>query len=103
MALKNLKSDLAAGDLATSTAEDLTYGKGTAYDRPGQGFSNEPFIKGGINLGGTSQFNAITSGFIRGGVLMHTERLLQDTTRIGKFLISNRGITFLAKQIGLQK
>jgi len=103
MALKNLKSDLAAGDLATSAAENLTYGKGTAYDRPGQGFSNEPFIKGGINLGGTSQFNAITGGFIRGGVLMHIERLLQDTTRIGKFLISNRGITFLTKQIGLQK
>jgi len=103
MALRNLKSDLAAGDLASNTASDLTYGKGTAYDRPGQGFSNEPFIKGGINLGGTTRFNAITGGFIRGGVLMHTERLLQDTARIGKFLVSNRGITFIAKQIGLQK
>ncbi len=103
MALRNLKSDLAAGDLASDAASDLTYGKGTAYDRPGQGFSNEPFIKGGINLGGTTRFNAITGGFIRGGVLMHTERLLQDTARIGKFLVSNRGITFIAKQIGLQK
>ncbi len=103
MALRNLKSDLAAGDLASDAASDLTYGKGTAYDRPGQGFSNEPFIKGGINLGGTTRFNAITGGFIRGGALMHTERLLQDTARIGKFLVSNRGITFIAKQIGLQK
>lgn len=103
MALKDLKSDLASGDLASKSAENLTYGKGTAYDRPGQGFSLEPFIKGGIDLGGTSNFNTITGGFIRGGILMHTERLLQDTARIGKFLVSNRGITFIAKQVGLQK
>ena len=103
MALKNLKSNLAVGDLATTEAADLTYRKGTAYDRPGKGFSNEPFIKGGINLGGTSRINSITGGFIRGGLLMHAERLLQDTARIGKFLISNRGITWNAKQLGLQK
>ena len=103
MGLKNLLSNLAARDLATETAKDLTYGKGTAYDRPNQGFSNEPFIKGGINLGGTSTLNSITGGFIRGGILMHAERLIQDTTRIGKFYFSSRGITFLAKQIGLQK
>ena len=103
MGLKNLLSNLAARDLATETAKDLTYGKGTAYDRPNQGFSNEPFIKGGINLGGTSTLNSITGGFIRGGVLMHAERLIQDTTRIGKFYFSARGITFLTKQVGLQK
>ena len=103
MALKNLQSNLAVGDLATTEAADLAYGKGTAYDRPGKGFSNEPFIKGGINLGGTSRINSITGGFIRGGLLMHAERLLQDTARIGKFLISNRGITWNAKQLGLQK
>ena len=34
---------------------------------------------------------------------MHAERLIQDTARIGKFLVSNRGITFIAKQVGLQK
>ena len=59
MALVNLKSDLAAhrgrftAHVATDAAKDLTYGKGRAYDRPGQGFSIEPFIKGGINLGWT--------------------------------------------------
>ena len=103
MALRDLKSNLAAGDLASDAAADLTFGKGTAYDRPGQGFSNEPFVKDSIELGGTSRFNAITGGFIRGGVLMHAERLIQDTARIGKFLVSNRGITFIAKQVGLQK
>ena len=103
MALRNLKSNLAARDLATSSAENLTYGKGRAYDRPNQGFSNEPFIKGGINLGGTTGLNSLTGGFIRGGALMHLERTVQDTARIGKFLLSGRGITFIAKQIGLQK
>lgn len=103
MALKNLKSNLAVGDLATLSAADLTFGKGTAYDRPNQEFSDEPFIKGGIDLGGTSRLNSITGGFIRGGLLMHAERLLQDTERIGTFLISNRGLTWNAKQLGLQK
>ena len=103
MGLKDLKSNLAAGDLATESAENLTYGKGRAYDRPDQGFSDEPFIKGGINLGGDTGFNALTGGFIRGGILKHAERNLEDVARIGKFLITGRGITFLAKQIGLQK
>ena len=103
MSLRNLKSNLAARDLATEAAENLTYGKGRAYDRPGQGFSLEPFIKGGINLGGTTGFNSLTGGFIRGGILMHTERLLQDTGRFATFLISGRGITWNAKQLGLQK
>jgi len=98
MALRNLKSKLAVGG-----DEALTYGKGRAYDRPNQGFSNEPFIKGGINLGGTTGFNSLTGGFIRGGALMHLERTIQDTARIGKFILSGRGITFIAKQIGLQK
>ena len=93
MALKDLKSDL----------KDLSFRKGTAYDRPDQGFSLEPFIKGGINLGGTSTLNTITGGFIRGGALMHIERKLQDTVRFGKFLITPRGITWNLKQLGLQK
>ena len=79
------------------------FGGGRAYDRPDQGFSTEPFIKKGLNLGGDTKFNSITGGFIRGGLLLHAERNLQDVARIGKFLITGRGITFLAKQIGLQK
>ena len=93
MALKDLKSNL----------KDLSFGQGTAYDRPNQGHSSEPFIKKRLNLGGDTGFNSITGGFIRGGLLLHAERNLQDVARIGKFLITGRGITFLAKQIGLQK
>lgn len=117
MGLKNLLSNLGGGkpinpadsppypyhndfgnDKSTSIFDNST------FNQKSIGFEDEePFIKGGINLGGTSTLNSITGGFIRGGILMHAERLIQDTTRIGKFFVSTRGITFLAKQVALQK
>ena len=103
MALKDLKSNLAKFSQASEAAANLTYGKGTSYDRPGREYSLEPFVQGGIDLGGTSTINTITGGFIRGGALMHAERLIQDTQRFGTFLISGRGIKWNATQLGLQK
>ena len=104
MALRNLRSDLAAGDFATPEAVGLTFGKGTAYDRPGQRFSNEPFIREGLNFGlSDSGFNSVTDAFIRGGAVFSTERRLEDQRRIGRFLITNKGLSFIAKQVGLQK
>tara|TARA_R110000744_G_scaffold77980_2_gene153912 strand:- start:2630 stop:4516 length:1887 start_codon:yes stop_codon:yes gene_type:complete len=117
MGLKNLLSNLDRGkpiNPASSPSypyhNDFGNDKSTSiFDNPtfnqkSIGFEDEePFIKGGINLGGTNTFNSITGGFIRGGALMHAERSIQDINRIGKFFVSNRGITFLAKQIGLQK
>ena len=104
MALRNLRSDLAAGDLATPEAAGLTFGQGTAYDRPNQTFSTEPFIKEGLDfLLSDSAINSVTDGFIRGGAVYSTERRIEDGQRIGNFLISGRGIGFLAKQVGLQK
>ena len=104
MALRNLRSDLATGDLATPEAADLTFGKGTAYDRPGQRFSNEPFIKEGLDFRlSDSGFNSVTDSFIRGGVVFGAERRLEDQRRIGRFLITSKGLSFIAKQIGLQK
>ena len=81
MGLKDLKSNLAAGEFANSSAEDLTYGKGRAYDRPDQGFSQEPFIKKRLNLGGDTGFNSITGGFIRGGILKHADNVLISTRK----------------------
>jgi hypothetical protein len=104
MALRNLRSDLAAGDFATPEAANLTFGKGTAYDRPGQRFSNEPFIREGLNFSlSDSGFNSVTDAFIRGGAVFSTERRLEDQRRIGRFLITSKGLSFIAKQIGLQK
>ena len=103
MALRNLRSDLAAGDLATPEAAGLTFGKGTAYDRPDQEFSTEPFIKAGLDFQlSDSSINTFTDGFIRGGAVYSTERRIEDGQRIGRFFISGRGISFLAKQVGLQ-
>ena len=101
MALRNLRSDLASGDLATPAAADLTFGQGTAFDRPNGEFSNEPFIKRGLDFG-LDTINNITDGFIRGGAVYSTERRLLDAERIGRFLITPKGLTFIAKQIGLQ-
>ena len=101
MALRNLRSDLASGDLATSIAANLTFGQGTAFDRPNGEFSAEPFIKRGLDFG-LDTINNITDGFIRGGAVYSTERRFLDAERIGRFLITPKGLTFIAKQIGLQ-
>ncbi len=104
MALRDLRSNLAKGELATLAAADLTFGKGTAYDRPNQRFSNEPFIKEGLDFTlSDSVINSVTDGFQRGGIVYSTERRIEDGKRIGRFLITSKGLTFLAKQVGLQK
>ena len=104
MALRNLRSDLAAGDFATPEAANLTFGKGTAYDRPGQRFSGEPFVLNELNFGlSDSGLNSVTDAFIRGGAVFSSERRLEDQRRIGRFLITSKGLSFIAKQIGLQK
>jgi len=41
-------------------------------------------------------------GLVRGGAVTAAERIVQDVFRIGKFLLSAKGLLFLAKQVGLQ-
>ena len=95
MALRDIQSDLT----------NLEFGKGKAYDQPNMGFSSEPFITTPIqddfsNVGTT--LNSLTGGLIRGGALTHTDRLLNDTERITKFMLTPKGLSFIAKQEGLQ-
>ena len=90
MALKDLQSDL----------KNLDFGKGTAFDRPNQGFSNQPFVKRTINY--DNSIDSLTDGLVRGGILTATERSLQDVKRITKFLLTSQGLGFLTKQTGLQ-
>jgi len=95
MALKDLQSDLT----------NLSFGKGRAYDQPGMGFSNEPFIDSPIQGGFADvgiTFDSLTEGFIRGGAVTHFKRAATDVERITKFYLSPRGLGFLAKQVGLQ-
>jgi len=87
--------------------KSFTFGEGTAYDRPGESFSNEPFIKKTLDLtigggGATNFIDSFTGGLIRGGAVTHLERQLTDAARIGKFLITPKGLSFITKQVGLQ-
>tara|TARA_B100001059_G_scaffold34969_1_gene28066 strand:+ start:4239 stop:5765 length:1527 start_codon:yes stop_codon:yes gene_type:complete len=90
MALRDLQSDLT----------NLDFGKGTAFDRPNQGFSNQPFVKRTINY--DNSIDSLTDGLVRGGILTATERSLQDVKRITKFFLTSQGLGFLTKQTGLQ-
>ena len=57
MALKDLQSDL----------KNLDFGKGTAFDRPDQGFSNQPFVTSERINTGVQEFDSLTDGLVRGG------------------------------------
>ena len=95
MGLKDLKSNLAGGNLDLRgpnpidwpSTEETPLMKGPLFDLTG----NVPGI-----------IDTITDGFIRGGAVTHAERNITDVARISKFLITPRGISFLAKQVGLQ-
>ena len=87
--------------------KSFKFGEGTAYDKPNEGYSNEPFIKKTLDLtiggGGATNFvDSFTDGLIRGGAVTNLERQLTDAARIGKFLITGKGIAFITKQVGLQ-
>jgi hypothetical protein len=60
----------------------------------------KPLIDFSGNIQNT--IDIFTEGFIRGGAATHIERNLTDLARITKFLITPNGISFIAKQIGLQ-
>ena len=78
-------------------------------------FFRQPFILRGIQRKGNSKKEPQKWGFggavdsimgvdlIRGGVLTSTERALIDVARIGKFVLSPKGIVWSIKQVGLQK
>ena len=96
-------------DGGTFRQKSFKFGQGTANDRPYGGFSGEPFVTSPTidllsgNPGLETTINTFTDGFIRGGAIMHAERLLTDGERIGRFLITPKGLAFIAKQVGLQK
>lgn len=97
--------------LKPTTYRSLQFGKGTAYDRPNGGFSNEPFIGKNIDIPGVDQvassalgfIDSLSDGLVRGGIVTALSRSVKDAARLTKFFISSRGIGFLAKQVGLQR
>ena len=85
MGLKEMKSDLTGLD----------------YPEGGKPLMTRPLIDFSGNIG--SFIDNVTDGFIRGGVATGVERRLTDVARIGKYLITAQGISFIAKQVGLQQ
>ena len=92
MGLKELKSKFTSLDYPDGGA----WGGGPV-ERP---LITKPLIDFSGNVG--SAIDNITDGFIRGGAVTHIERNLTDLKRITKFLITPKGISFIAKQVGLQ-
>jgi hypothetical protein len=93
MGLKTLQSNLRTG---------LDYPDGGTWlggpnQRP---LMTKPLIDFSGNVG--SAIDTFTGGLIRGGAATHLERNLTDLARITKFLITPKGIGFIAKQVGLQ-
>ena len=86
--------------------KNYKFGQFPAFDRPGLGFSPEPFIQNPINLLSDtdvgSLINTVTDGTIRGGLLLHTARNLNDVARITQWGTTPEGLAWNAKQIGLQ-
>ena len=99
-------------DSKTFRQKSFKFGQDHAYDRPGQGFSQEPFIGKNIDIPGANDqpgaggflnlIGSLTDGFVRGGIVTAIERSAQDVARLTKFYLTSRGIGFLAKQTALQ-
>ena len=70
-------------------------------------YINQPYIVRGIQQKGVTENErwgapvAIADGLIRGGALTAANRTIADVRRIGKFMISAKGIGFITKQLGL--
>ena len=88
--------------------KSFKFGQDNAFDRPNQGFSQEPFVTNPTidilsnNPEAQIQIDNFTDGLIRGGAITHAERLITDVERITNFMATPKGLLFLTKQEGLQ-
>ena len=86
--------------------KSLQFGNGTAFDRPGGGFSSEPYVRvdlADVERSGLSRgIDTITGGLIRGGAATAARRAFQDTDRIGSWLLTGKGLLWIAREVGLQ-
>ena len=83
-------------DLQTSL-KSIKYGTPQAYDRPGGGNSNEPYIKTEIPEGR----GGVSKDFILRNGILAVSRAAKDSSRLTKLLFdikSPKGLTFITKQ-----
>jgi len=84
---------------------DLQYSKfnlrADAYNPDFLGSADQPFVL--RDIGQRWGFGAnFDEGLVRGGAVTMADRILNDVIRVGKFLVTGKGLLFLAKQVGLQ-
>ena len=84
------------------------YGKfdGNKGLRGSSRFFSEPFVIreiGERDFGAGESNAAFDEGLFRGGVVTYTNRMITDTERIGKFLLSPKGLIWNVKQFVLQR
>ena len=118
MGLKQLLIDADSSQFIQSTGKpfeqrDIPYGEGyQLFQNPSSPLIVKRFQKNNNRiLPGVEQetnstvglVNQVTDSFIRGGVITATQRALVDTERIGKFLLTPSGLSWIAANVALQR
>jgi len=118
MGLKQLLIDADASQFIQSTGKpfeqrDIPYGEDyEAFQNPSSPLIVKRFQKNNDRiLPGVEQetnstvglVNQVTDSFVRGGVITATQRAAVDAERIGKFLLTPSGLSWIAANVALQK
>jgi hypothetical protein len=118
MGLKQLLIDADSSQFIQSTGKpfeqrDIPYGENyQVFQNPSSPLIVKRFQKNNNRiLPGVEQetnstvglVNQVTDSFIRGGVITATQRALVDTERIGKFLLTPNGLSWIAANVALQR
>ena len=102
----NLQNDGGLGTSYTNSVLKTTYNKfNLKEDSYNTSIFKQPFILSGIQRekGEPQTLGFGSFSFIRGGAVTSTARAAIDVVRMGQFLLTPRGITWIAKQVGMQR
>lgn len=102
----NLQNDGGLGTSYTDSVLKTTYNKfNLKEDSYNSSIFKQPFILSGIQRekGEPQTLGVGSFSFIRGGAITSTAMAAIDVVRMGQFLLTPRGITWLAKQVGMQR
>jgi len=100
------QNDSGIGKEYTDKVLKTTYNKfNLKEDSHNSSIFKQPFILSGIQRekGEPQTLGFGSFSFIRGGAVTATQRSVIDVARLSQFLLTPRGITWTAKQVGLQR
>ena len=100
------QNDGGLGTTYTDSVLKETYNKfNLKEDSYNSSVFKQPFILSGIQreTGEPQTLGVGSFSFIRGGAITSTTRAAIDVVRMGQFLLTPRGITWIAKQSGMQR